>query len=192
MLYPGCNREGLLWMLLPMTTVTAIVSPSALPSPRIIAPRIPDRPYGISTCQMVSQRVEPSARAASRWEFGMARKTSRVTAAMVGMIIMVRISPAARREEPLAGMGPVKKTPMNGTRPSVAPRKLPIGVTTWGRKTKMPHTPYTTLGIAARSSTSQLSGVRSQAGQSSARKMAIPTLMGTARRMATSEVINVP
>jgi hypothetical protein len=46
--------------------------------------------------------------------------------------------------------------------------------------------------MAASSSTSQVSGVRSQAGQSSAKKMAIPIPIGRANRMANNEVSSVP
>ena len=56
----------------------------------------------------------------------------------------------------------------------------------------MPHRPYTTLGMAASNSTIQVNGVRSQAGHSSARKMAIPTPIGRAKRMANKDVNNVP
>jgi hypothetical protein len=65
-----------------MTSVTAIVSPSARPNPSITAPMIPDRPYGSTAVHTASQRVAPSPMAASRWVAGTARRTSRDTAAM--------------------------------------------------------------------------------------------------------------
>jgi hypothetical protein len=69
---------------------------------------------------------------------------------------------------------------------------LPKGVTTLGRKTKIPHIPYTTLGIAASNSTIQPKGNLSHSGQSSERKMEMPRLIGMAMIMAINEVINVP
>ena len=52
--------------LLPMTIVTAIVSPSARPRPRMTAPTIPERAYGRTAFVTVSQRVAPRASIASR------------------------------------------------------------------------------------------------------------------------------
>ena len=57
-----------------MTIVTAIVSPSARPSPRIMPPMMPERAYGSTASQIISQRVAPSASAASRCERGTAIK----------------------------------------------------------------------------------------------------------------------
>ena len=45
--------------------------------------------------RIISQRVAPSASAASRWEFGIARKTSRQMAETVGVIMIARTTPAA-------------------------------------------------------------------------------------------------
>jgi len=46
--------------LLPMTIVTAIVSPIARPKPSMIAPKIPVRPYR-RAAWIASHRVAPSA-----------------------------------------------------------------------------------------------------------------------------------
>ena len=51
---------------LPVTIITAIVSPMARPTPSIIAVRMPERAAGTVTRQMVCQRVAPNASAASR------------------------------------------------------------------------------------------------------------------------------
>ena len=52
--------------------------------------------------------------------------------------------------------------------------------------------PYTMLGIAARSSIAVPSGRRSQTGESSVRKNAIPKLTGIAMISAIAEVTSVP
>ena len=49
----------------PMTIVTAIVSPIARPRPSIAAPEMPAREYGSTAILIISQRVAPSASAAS-------------------------------------------------------------------------------------------------------------------------------
>ena len=43
----------------------------------MIEPTMPERAYGRTTCQTVSQRVAPSASAASRCDCGTASRTSR-------------------------------------------------------------------------------------------------------------------
>ena len=62
---------------LPMTIVTAIVSPSARPRPRMIAPKMPERARGKNDVRIVSQAVAPRASAPSRSALGTARSTSR-------------------------------------------------------------------------------------------------------------------
>src|SRR5581483_4881206 len=61
-----------------------------------------------------------------------------------------------------------------------------------GINTKTPHSPYTTLGIAASSSTRNATGCRSQRGANSARKIATPSARGTASTRASSEEASVP
>ena len=60
------------------------------------AARRPERPIGTTTCRMTSQRVPPRASTASRWSRGVAAKTSRVTAATIGMIMKATIMPATK------------------------------------------------------------------------------------------------
>src|SRR5712664_2101801 len=57
---------------------------------------------------------------------------------------------------------------------------------------KIPHNPYTTLGIAASSSTRNATGWRSQLGENSVRKTATPSESGTAISKASSEDASVP
>ena len=99
--------------LLPMTMVTAIVSPSARPRARITAPEMPARPYGKTTCQIVSHFVAPRASEPSRCICGTADSTSRETAAMKGSTMMARINP---RQHPQPVEGPEK----SGRKPRVA------------------------------------------------------------------------
>ncbi len=56
----------------------------------------------------------------------------------------------------------------------------------------MPQKPYTTLGIAANSSTRNEPPRCSQAGAASARNVAVPTPSGTANSIANSEVAIEP
>src|SRR5258707_883685 len=64
--YPGEKSELLMVGVLPMTMVTAMVSPSARASARKIEPIMPVFANGTTTFHVDSQRVEPSANAASR------------------------------------------------------------------------------------------------------------------------------
>jgi hypothetical protein len=61
MLLAASNTEGLLsWLKLPMTNVTAMVSPSARPRPSMMPPMTPVFVYGSTTLNTTSQVVEPS------------------------------------------------------------------------------------------------------------------------------------
>ena len=51
---------------LPVTIITAIVSPIARPMPSMTAVRMPERAAGTTTRQIVCQWVAPIARLASR------------------------------------------------------------------------------------------------------------------------------
>jgi hypothetical protein len=62
-----------------------------------------------------------------------------------------------------------------------------------GARTKIPHRPYTILGIAAKSSTIKTIGVRMDRGRkSSLKKTAVPTPRGIARSSAIAELTSVP
>src|SRR5882757_5706643 len=60
MVVPGASKEELIRCALPMTNVTAMVSPSARPRPNMIPPTMPTRECGTTTFQMTSQVVAPS------------------------------------------------------------------------------------------------------------------------------------
>ncbi len=79
--------------LLPMTIVTAIVSPRARPKPSMIAPRIPLLPKPSATL-IASHRVAPRAYAASRWVKGTFFRISRATDDENGTTMIARISAA--------------------------------------------------------------------------------------------------
>src|ERR1700722_2702692 len=100
MVYPGANSEALIWGLLPMTIVTAMVSPSARARARKTEPMMPVRAQGTTTCQVDSQRVAPMASAASRCSRGTLSKTSRDTEIMKGTTMMARTMPAVRNPTP--------------------------------------------------------------------------------------------
>src|ERR1700722_6485622 len=56
---PGANNEVLMRCSLPITKVTAMVSPSARPRPNITPPTMPTRECGTTTFHMTSQVVAP-------------------------------------------------------------------------------------------------------------------------------------
>src|SRR6185437_9432118 len=58
---PGINNDEVMVYALPSTKVTAIVSPSARPSPRKMPPITAERVYGSTMSQTTSHVVEPSA-----------------------------------------------------------------------------------------------------------------------------------
>jgi hypothetical protein len=89
-----------------MSMVTAIVSPTARPRPRMTAPAMPGPPLA-KTTRVVSHFVAPSASAASRCESGTAASTSRTTAEMIGVIMMARMTPAVSSPVPVS-TGPWK------------------------------------------------------------------------------------
>src|SRR6266403_927687 len=100
MVYPGANSDLAISGRLPITIVTAIVSPSARPKPKMIAPTMPARALRSTPMRIISQRVAPNASAASRWCCGMTVSTSRVIDEMIGMIMIARITPAASMPMP--------------------------------------------------------------------------------------------
>jgi len=76
------ESEALMTGALPMTMVTAMVSPRARARARKMEPMIAARAKGTTTFQVDSQCVEPRERAASRWSRGTESNTSRETEMM--------------------------------------------------------------------------------------------------------------
>src|SRR5438094_684663 len=66
MVCPWSKREMEIALRFPIVMVTAIVSPTARPRPRMIAPKIPARAYRRTATRVVSHRVAPRLKAASR------------------------------------------------------------------------------------------------------------------------------
>ncbi len=81
-------------------SATAMVSPMARPRPSIAALMTPGRPNGSTDILIISQRVAPSASAASSCAFGTWRNTSREIAAMIGRIMMASTSAAVSMLRP--------------------------------------------------------------------------------------------
>ena len=96
----GAKSDLLISGWLPMTMVTAIVSPSARPRPSMMAPTMPMRELRRTPMRIISQRVAPSASTASRWLLGTAVMMSRVSEEMMGRIMMARMMLAVSRPTP--------------------------------------------------------------------------------------------
>ncbi len=118
---------------LPVTIRAAIVSPTALPIPRIAAAVIPEIAYGIMTRCMVCHLFAPSARLASFIESGVVRIASSEMVMIVGSAMMPSTMLPAR---PVSPTGKLNTFWIRGTI-TISPKK-----------------PYTTEGIPARSSMS--------------------------------------
>ena len=95
--YAGWKIECGMTYWLPITIVTAIVSPSARPSARMVAPKMPARADGKMTRHVVSHHVAPSATAFSFSPRGTALMTSREMAVSVGRIITASTRAALKR-----------------------------------------------------------------------------------------------
>src|SRR5262249_55081280 len=103
MVVPGASNEGLIRWALPITKVTAMVSPSALPRPNMMPPTMPVREYGTTTFQITSQVVAPSPYADSFNTSGTVSKTSRVTAEMNGSTMIANTPEAVSTPIPNGG-----------------------------------------------------------------------------------------
>ena len=155
----GSSRDWGSMAAPPAAMSTTMVSPMARDMPSMMAVPMPDRAAGTTTRTMVSQRVAPSAREASRRERGTARRASSETEQMVGRLMMASTSEALSRLRPVAA-------------PSTSWRM--------GASTTMPRKPSTTEGRAASSSTKGLMTRRAKGGAISARYTAVMTPRGTA------------
>ncbi len=115
----------------PVTMSTAMVSPRALPVPRMMAAVIPEKAEGITTRLMVCHRVAPMARLPSRNSCGTALMASSETEVMVGRAMIARRMEPASQVRPDSRLKVTCRNPVN----TIRPKK-----------------PYTTEGIPARSS----------------------------------------
>ena len=140
------------------TSATAIVSPRARPSPSIEAEMMPARPNGRTAVRTISHLVAPSAQAASIVSPGTCRKTSRVTAETVGMIMMASTTPAISRLCPNWLASVAVRLCRKGSHPKYSDSQL------WkprvlGTRKYSPHMPKTSEGTAAKRSTTPPSRV---------------------------------
>ena len=106
--------------------------------------------------------------------------------ATIGTTMIVRMK-AAASSPTLEGVP--ENTGMN---PRYLIRKGSTCASRNGPITRMPHSPSTTLGMAARSSTSAPTGARSRRGANSLRKSPMAIATGTAITSAISDVTSVP
>ena len=96
---------------------TAMVSPRARPRPSIDAATAPLRPKGSTTVLITSQRVAPSASAASSCRGGVCRNTSRETAVMIGRTITASTTEAEARLR-MGAVGSPAKSAITGSPPT--------------------------------------------------------------------------
>src|SRR5208337_342944 len=94
MVVPWARMDDWILVALPMTKVTAIVSPSARPRASITPPITPTRVKGMTMLPTTSKVVAPTPYAASFNTVGTVSKTSRDTAVMKGRIMSASTSPA--------------------------------------------------------------------------------------------------
>jgi hypothetical protein len=119
----------------------------------------PDAADGMTTPRSTSQRVDPSAVAPSWSSCGTVKKRSRLTEAMIGTTMIVRIRLALKRPVPV-----VAGAPKIGRKPSTLWRNGSRWACRKGPNTRMPQNPRITLGIAASISTSGPITLRSRRG----------------------------
>ena len=94
-----CTRSSTLcgiWFAWPVAISTAIVSPIARPTPSSTAASSPFLAAGNNTRYTISQRLAPSASAASRYESGTALSASSPTDTITGTLISARMMPRVR------------------------------------------------------------------------------------------------
>src|SRR3984957_18511733 len=187
---PGASSEELIRCALPITKVTAMVSPSARPNPSIMPPTMPTRECGTTTFHITSQVVAPSPYPDSLSMGGTVSKTSRMIAAMNGSTMMARTTPAV--STPMPNGGPLNKPPNSDTWPRCAINQGCTCRCSTGASTNNPQMPKMMLGTAASNSTATPIGRLSSGGQSSVKNSAMPKPAGTASSIAINEVTIVP
>src|SRR5476651_358217 len=134
MVLAGAKSDALIWLLLPTSMASAIVSPMARPRARMAAPKMPLAAIGREICRITSQRVAPRAAAPSLRACGVVLSAEPESAAMVGRIMMDRTKAAGKKP------GPDEGVEKRGNHPMCALSQLPSGVVI-GIITKMPHKP---------------------------------------------------
>ena len=97
---PGANKFGVILIVLPISIVTAIVSPITLLKDNINPAKIPERAYGKIILKMTSKRVLPKAYAASFKDCGHMAMTSFPRVHENGIIIKERTIIADKKLTP--------------------------------------------------------------------------------------------
>src|SRR5215218_6166931 len=154
---PVANTDVWIPVWPPITCVTAIASPMARPRPRTIAATTPPFVYWRTTSRTISHRVAPRAIAPSSRSSGTLRKSSRQIEEVIGTIMIVSTRIAVSCPLPFCVGSPAKI----GIQPKWSATK--------GPRTRIPHSPRTTEGIAASISTSEPMTPRIPRGASSLR-----------------------
>src|SRR5579862_1155167 len=136
---PGASSEVEIRWALPITNVTAMVSPSARPRPSMMPPTTPIRVYGRTMLRTTSHVVQPTAYADSLSTDGTISNTSRITAATNGITITARMMPAVSTPRPVGA--PSNSGPISHRLPNVAVRNGSTWSAKNGANTNSPHMP---------------------------------------------------
>jgi hypothetical protein len=152
----------------------------------MVAPIIPELAAGNNSLNIVSQQVAPRDMEALRKSTGTDINTSRLMAATVGKIIIDNSIPAGSIP------GPKGSLLNRGNQLNLSNNNCCNG-NKKGIKTKIPHRPTITLGIAAINSTRNPKGDRTQTGKKfSLVTIATDSPNGSAMIMPIAELITVP
>ena len=103
--------------VLPATIRTAMVSPTALPIPRMMAAAMPERAAGTITRLIVCHRVAPMASEPSRNSCGTELIASSDTLTIVGRAMIPRRTDAANHVFPVGRLNTIRMTFVRTTRP---------------------------------------------------------------------------
>ena len=93
-----------IWLVFPMSIVTVIVSPNALPIANMYDEKIPEPATGKTTSLITSARVAPRLYALSFISFGTILMNSALSDAAYGTIIMASTNDAVSMPEPCGDM----------------------------------------------------------------------------------------
>ena len=105
----------------------------------MIPPTMPGRLGGSTAIRIISQRVAPSASAASFWSAGTWSRTSRAMAAMIGRIMIARMTAAPNTDLLKLSTSP-SEPPNSGTQPKLWLRN-DCRPTRCGSRKNNPHSP---------------------------------------------------
>src|SRR5476651_362880 len=104
MVLAGAKSDALIWLLLPTSMASAIVSPMARPNASTAAPKMPLAAIGREICRITSHRVAPRAAAPSLRACGVVLSAEPAKAAIVGRTMMARTKAAGKKPGPEEGV----------------------------------------------------------------------------------------